>query len=990
MERAGAGRHTTAYRDMLEGAERDIRFRMAAGRYEAELNGILDALGLTMLVWTKGTGLTVYAARKTEGAYREPRPLYAGERNTPYLPQDTRRAIRDQPSHSGMVFNPEIRKQGNPPKRTRLLSLAQGAWSTPMPSRFPFLEIPAPPYEARIAGHGTLRVEELDTSGRGDGTGMVREQVGRTVILRSGASLKGDIIGIQVHFWGADYAFKGVFLFQPDHRFPDGVDWVIDKDSFNNDVFNLKNTEAKIAPWRHKSNKRYFTQDPVFLGETAMSDVDSLEVAQVNFDMAKRLDAESWERALCTDQRPVLRQAHQTHEIGYRKQRDLVGVLKEEREIDMMLTAYEYSGGSVHALPDLMQKVTGGVHGHWSSKYWDFQRNRPSSTPAIMVSGETVTLMSPEYAGVPVPREGYIGFVRHPRREDQIIGAVMHPADDRRSKAALDGQDYDGDKVSFTLRQKPRCKARAKVMRSPQSIGGGYTLKVEDEDAEWLRELGYHFYRMTGGDRYPGLHEIRGGERVVPDVLEPVPYKVPPRWGTDPADAVKNVLKFARHRRVIGQITNAENNLDSAGHYDPKVHKLNRSDHIDADLHADKDPSGTPNELLGHLHSLVMAGKPMDPCFYDRVERQLQELHERTGDKRQFPRRDQVKMQCPEWHNVAKKSMEDAVKHLKGMADTRLLTSNGPLEWLISEEYPEELITLVRRVLRERFQAWSRSGRAKSALKRDRKMDNQTRKKNEDWLDSQTRGAEMEAIRQGYEEAREIPGHRDGRFMAAYILASIRDSNRIQRWSQGKRGMTSRKTPWKQIVTTRALTALPVEEHRGYFGRGRTAPTAIVRTKGRLGAEHQGKTCRIRPETRGGKTLGYNLVGEDGNVLIALEGGPESEGMFHVHELTVLGYLPDLGPDMKEKLDMKANPEIPWMQIPNQLALEQKMRPRDYFRTNPPEHGRKPEQEPEPGEIQDAVPWTDLPQLVVEQIITPRNFLNPVLSGENLVSIMDA
>jgi hypothetical protein len=204
--------------------------------------------------------------------------------------------------------------------------------------------------------------------------------------------------------------------------------------------------------------------------------------------------------------------------------------------------------------------------------------------------------------------------------------------------------------------------------------------------------------------------------------------------------------------------------------------------------------------------------------------------------------------------------------------------------------------------------------------------------------------------------------------------------------------------PWKQITTTRALTALPVEEHRGYFGRGRTAPTAILRTKERLGAGHEGKTCRVRPVTQGGKTLGYNLVGDDGEVLSALEGGPESEGMFHVHELTVLGYLPDLGPDMA------ANPETPWMQLPNQLALEQKMRKRDYFRIAPPEDGQEKGQEngqekdQENGqkkelELEDmleGIAWDELPHFVVDQLITPRNFLNPVLDGENLVRIMDA
>ena len=997
-----------------------------AGKYEEEIRRTLDGLGLEMLVWTKGTSFTIYAARPTGETDED-----ADEDAKPYLPVDI--SGDDQPSRSGMYFNPELKKQGNPPKRMRLLSLAQGAWSVERPSRQPYLEIPIPSHSTKMFPDGHLKMEFRDTQGRGDGSGMIEESAGRLLILRAGASLSGDIIGLQAHFWGADYAFKGVSLFQPAHRFPDGVHWIIDQDSANTDVYNHKYTEAKLAPWRHKSNKRYFAQDPVFLGETAMSDVDDQEVAQVNLALAKRLDLENWERALCKDQRPALSTESQTHEIGYRKQRDLVEILQEQDETDMLLTAYKHSGGSIHALPDLMRRVTGGVYGHWKSKHWNYRWNRPSNTPTIMVSGETVTLMSPEYAGVPAPPREYIGFVRHPRREDQIIGVVMHPADDLKSKSALDGQDYDGDKVSFTFRRGSRGKAYAKVMRSPQSIGGGYTLKVQDEDDNWLQKLGYHFYRKTGGERYPGLHDIKRGERVMPDVLAPVPYEQPTKWGTDPAGAVENVLAFARNRKVIGQITNAENNLDSPGHYDPAVHKLNRSDHIDADLHADKDPSGTPRELLQHLHELVMAGEPMDPCFYDRVEKQLQDLHERNGDKRAFPAKYQVKMQCPEWHRTAKDSMEDAVSHLQRMMDIRLLMSHGPIDWLLEEEYSEDLTAIVQRVLNKRFLTWSQSGKAKALLKRDRKIDPATGKKHEDLLDTRTRDSEREIILNGYREATELPGHRPGKFMAAYILISIRDSKRIKRSSNRRSGPKGNTMTWKQITTTRSLSVLPVEEHRAYFERGRTAPTAIVRTKERIDPRHIGARCRITPIVQRGKTAGYNITGEEGSILARLEGNADSEGAFYVnHELTVSGYLPDMGPDMKP------DPSVPWMQLPNQLVLEQQMRKRDYFRISPEgEEEKEREREREldqgfrhphhtlswqervwkleellgrweeilsrqdedqvslPESLYGSVPWEKLPPLVAEEMIRPRNFpegreTNPVLNEENLAQITGA
>ena len=45
---------------------------------------------------------------------------------------------------------------------------------------------------------------------------MIREQTARTVILRPGAFLKGNIIGIQTRFQGADHTPKGVFIVQTD------------------------------------------------------------------------------------------------------------------------------------------------------------------------------------------------------------------------------------------------------------------------------------------------------------------------------------------------------------------------------------------------------------------------------------------------------------------------------------------------------------------------------------------------------------------------------------------------------------------------------------------------------------------------------------------------------------------------------------------------------------------------------------------------------
>ena len=62
-------------------------------------------------------------------------------------------------------------------------------------------------------------------------------------------------------------------------------------------------------------------------------------------------------------------------------------------------------------------------------------------------------------------------------------------------------------------------------------------------------------------------------------------------------------------------------------------------------------------------------------------------------------------MQCPEWHRTAKESMGEAVSHLQRTMDIRLLMSHGPIDWLLEEEYSEDLTAIVQRVLNERFQA---------------------------------------------------------------------------------------------------------------------------------------------------------------------------------------------------------------------------------------------------------------------------------------------
>jgi hypothetical protein len=365
------------------------------------------------------------------------------------------------------------------------------------------------------------------------------------------------------------------------------------------------------------------------------------------------------------------------------------------------------------------------------------------------------------------------------------------------------------------------------------------------------------------------------------------------------------------------------------------------------------------------------------------------------------------------------------------MMDTRLLMSHGPIDWLLEEEYSEDLTAIVQRVLSERFQAWSQSGKAKTQIKRDRKMAPETKRKQENLLNTRTRDSEREIILRGYREATEIPGHRPGKFMAAYILMSIRDSKRIKRRSNRGNDPKGNNMTWKPITTTRSLSALPVEEHRGYFERGRTAPTAIVRTRERIDPCHIGARCRIKPIVQGSRITGYNVTGEEGDILARLEGNADSEGAFHVkHELTVSGYLPGMGPDMKP------DPSVPWMQLPNQLVLEHQMMKRDYFRIPMEEEGEKEleqkldqefrhphhtlswqerawnmeellgrwedmlsrqdeDQVSLPESLYGSVPWEKLPPLVTEEMIRPRNFpeggeTNPVLNEEDLAQITGA
>ena len=819
---------------------------------EEEVATLLQRLGQQAYMWSTSGKLALFTATPSK---------------IQFLPKDISNA-ETQESASGLVFIPGG-EPGRFGKRLKGYGIAPGVFLDPKPSIFPNLN---------LGGDLALRIKIRDSGTVGDGGGSCPEFIAREIISLSGAPTWGDIIAFQIVVLGADFSFKALINIVPNELWTDqSADLLLDAKSVNHQVHSTLVTVGKLMPTRHKKNKRYFYVEPINLGEVVNRFIEAEQLTQQAMVIAERVKRETWNHAMDRSrdlQEEVLEMLGESEEDWTNKSSHTMNAArKTPEEKNGLMLAYNECMGSPFGLPSIANLVVGGP-----AKNWDRQlrnsRKRKSTLTGITVSGEKLLLMDPGYAGVTYPRKGYIRLVWHPKKQDQLIGVALSKADTMELRDAFDGMDVDGDKLQLIPMQDDRGKPLGLLMRSPMSIDGGACLRLTLQDAARLREVGYHFYQKTGEHQYPGLYQIENGVQLYPDKLQAQPHENPPKWTTDPELMVRRTLEMFQYRDIMGLICLVAANLDYAGLYDPVKHKFNMSDGvIDPSLYATADPTPILMFLLETILEAVRKGIPLDRCIFPRIRGVIYEMWQERYPGKKF----EPKLTCQPHHHQWKEGQEAAIEFLKEMVKRIGLLAHGPEEWLTTT-FRTKLDNLVVRALEERMSIWTDKA----------ENENETKAmKNVDWLQKDAmisvflqdaKNAESTVINEAYQRAiRTVDDLEPGQFMAAWVQATISRAKRFRR---------------SKPINVGGLLKLPPAEIQGFFRRGESHATAIIRAEEKV-KPAEGTACYVEEIPRSGsRTPLYKLFSsEDGEILADLR----SEAKFYLGlDLEFAGYIPRL------------------------------------------------------------------------------------------------
>ena len=797
-----------------------------------------------------------------------------------------------QDSLSTVTMDPKYRDQvGKVLKRMKVFTTSEGAWCAATPSHFP---------ELQISPTLALNVQVWDTNAKGDGGGMIAQTALEDLIMAAGCNPKGDVIGVQVRTLGSDYAVKADLIGRPDHHMPQGANLVADSESINQQVLCRDFTPGKLTPLRHKPNQRYRFVDSVFQGQVVARFLDIQEVLEFSDAVANRL------------QRDIRTQVQRDHDEDL--QEDIAPadrrrtIRRRERHVststkEQMLLDYRAANHSPFTSPELMKRIAGGPASHWRAKV-----ESADPLPVFAFSGELVRYWYWGYAGVPEPPEGYLGLVWHPTKPDELVASVLNDKDVEKFFRALDTPDTD-DEFALAFCRDENHSPEALVLRSPLSVDGGTLLKLQPQDADRLREIGYHFHPRVGNHKWPNLHRDIDGKPVYPPALAAKPFEEAPTWTNRDGELLASLKGHIRYRPLMGSICNGVVNLDWAGLYDPASHLFNMSTEVvDATLAAEKDPTVIEDSLYRDLLMAVYQEMTLDPCVQGRVNGKLEELHlqireqleraepasilERAARRYIQDHKDHLIIfgKCDPRHPEIKKAMHRITDKLYHELLRWLLLANGP-HWL-DQDFDEDLIKLATTAFSIRNTGWHESSLRKEDL-REQGMPWPQREAENAAITHGMQVQEARIIHRAYREATRLPGYTPGHFMALWTRMLLTTRSRYK----------SRTRP----ISTYPMECLPDEERLPFF-RGRpSTPTVVLRAPRAKLDPDPDTVYRIVRKPGTGKRPTYAMVNPQGQTVAKLL----KEAAYHtglmVRVIRPLPIFPENGS---------------WRQEPNLLALE--------------------------------------------------------------------
>lgn len=858
----------------------------AAKQRELDIQEFLDSMGLQAYDWLPTKNHTFMAAEPSniQFFYSEAETQSDDEtqRNiiTVFTPEDTHIAnhVAANPN-AGWINSPDS-PAGKIIKRHKVKTTAEAAIAHDEPSR-----------------HGEIRTtlqvvtyRVKDTDSAGDGTGLIKQSTAEALLLEGGASIWGDIIRFQTVTIGLDHGLKGMFNVIPDELWPEAnVDLVIDAECTFTDVLNSQFTLMKMRAIRHRRNSRCFIMDGVMHQQIVTSMFSVRELALQAFPIADRLERETLTRAITGEVDEQIFHPLQFLDWNRTSEDEHVAPLLQSESKDYVEAAYNMTGYSPFANANVMEFATGQLFKHIQGVL-----RKKREVPSILVSGEALWYNHYEYCvqpdGKPVrpPRPGYARFVWHLTKPDQLVSIALHKSDIKKSYPALDTPDKD-DLMFCIFFRNTQMQPCVLVLRMPSSIGGGYVLRVNREDARRLEELGYHFYTQTGEPRYPGIHDLdQNGNPIYPDVLHAKPFDDPPQWPVPQDQAIPAMMVLTQYRKVIGEACNLTANLDFAGLYDPERHKFNLSEAvIDPAYMCSADPSSVLQPMRDDILDHILAGGHVDPCVYPRIADSIQELHfERqraAGVRPSELKALTIQFACTD----ACKLFKDTMVQIRQILDQRLrrrqVLSNGPVDALVHADAPAEIAAIAAQSVADRDRIWTEHGAQKRRIENDEELGFDAKRVKLAQLWEQTRDEERRITRDAFDAASQLPDYRHGLFTTLWVQAKLSTSRRFRR--VGPHGLDK--------VTTSALAALPPQEYLAYFSCGNTAPTVLVRSSSFNAVDQlqPGSTYRISGDPAEDRV--FQLSDQDGNTVTKVE---RDGGIFTDADLTYVGTMPRWAP----------------------------------------------------------------------------------------------
>ena len=355
-----------------------------------------------------------------------------------------------------------------------------------------------------------------------------------------------------------------------------------------------------------------------------------------------------------------------------------------------MTLVYEECLGSPFGLPSVANLVAEGLANSWEfqlkrsrkkSDDWNWETGKPESPTltGIMASGEKLLLMDPGYAGVTYPRQGYVRLIRHPKKEDQLIGIGLAKVDTLRFRDAFDGMDVDGDKLQMI----PMRDERGQPQVPADAVSNEHRRRrLPPADAQGRSGAGTDGLPLLPEDRRtPAPRPVpdTGRRADIPRRAAGSPPRDAPEWTTAPDLMVRRTLKMNQYRGIMGKVCLAAANLDYAGLYDPAKHKFNMSEAvIDPSLNASADPTPVLLPLQETILKAVREGTPLDRCLFPRIRKGIREMFRERHPGEEFA----PELTCRHHHHQWREGQEAANRFLRDRMKERGLLAHGPAEWL--------------------------------------------------------------------------------------------------------------------------------------------------------------------------------------------------------------------------------------------------------------------------------------------------------------------